>query len=417
LCKMAGILNERERRELPLSAEVGVWSEIAPLRKLIIWGEPGCETALGQLLPQNESLFLENFDVAIGRGEYIRMKQMFLDQGVELVVVKDAYAKVVERQHFPSAPKSLQELERKMIERAIELYEKHHIGNLEKIIDWIPGFLAADMESYGEDSAIKLNWILSLAGEKPMSNLFYARDQSNVIGDRIVMSKMRYPIRVPEVELYRQAYEQLGLGSLTFMTSQGTIEGGDTMIWGDTCYIGVAVRTSREAVEEIYRGIGKRLEEKGIKMAIVENQELVELNKKLGDNPTDDDMNSMHLDTFWTPLGPDTALACMEEVSMRSIAFVSKKDGRMVFEEAENFAQYMERRGFKVINVTRQEQHDYSTNLLHLGNGTVIVPLEKNERVINELRKIGLNVLTPDIKELVGGYGAVHCMTASLVRG
>lgn len=417
MCKMTRILNERERGELPFSAEVGVWSEIAPLRKLIIWGEPGCETALGQLLPQKESLFLQNFDVAVGRGEYIRMKQMLLDQGVDLVVVKDAYAKVTERQPFPSAPTSLQELERKMIERAIELYEKHHIGDLEKVIGWISGLLAADAESYGEDSAIKLNWILSLAGEKPMSNIFYARDQSNVIGDRIVMSKMRYPIRVPEVELYRQAYEQLGLGSLTFMTSQGTIEGGDTMIWGDTCYIGVAVRTSREAVEEIYRGIGKRLEKRGIKMAIVENPELVELNIGLGDKPTDDDMNSMHLDTFWTPLGSDTVLACMEEVSMRRIAFVSEKDGGVVFEEAENFADYMERRGFKVINVTRQEQHDYSTNLLHLGNGTVIVPLEKNERVISELRKIGLNVLTPDIKELVGGYGAVHCMTASLVRG
>jgi arginine deiminase len=46
-----------------------------------------------------------------------------------------------------------------------------------------------------------------------------------------------------------------------------------------------------------------------------------------------------------------------------------------------------------------------------------MVPLEKNTRVIDMLRGAGFEVLTPDIKELVGGYGAVHCMTASIVRG
>lgn len=406
-------------------SEIGVWSEIAPLKKLLIWGEPGCETALGQLLPENESLFYEDFDVYEGRSEYRKMKDMLTERGAELVSIKAAFVDTLRGKPLPpQVPQTIGELGKLMEARAEAYYEKYHIGNVDKVKGWIPKLLEEDLNEYKDERAVILaNWYLSLVRgdvklRPPMANMFYSRDQSNVIGDRIVMSRMRYPIRKLEPSVYMRAYERLGLEGAIVTPTEGTIEGGDTIILGDTCYVGVAVRTSREAVASVFEQIGERLAAKGIvNVVAVVNEKLVELNKTVGDKPGYSDMNSMHLDTFWTPLREDLVLACGDETKDRTVEQLKMVNGKVEFINLGPFDKYMEQKGIKVLDVSRQEQHDYATNLLHLGGNVVMVPLEKNTRVIDMLRGAGFEVLTPDIKELVGGYGAVHCMTASIVRG
>lgn len=411
----------KEKLSVPAS-EVGVFSEIAPLKKLVIWGKPGCETALGQLLPVKRSLFYESFDVMTGRSEYSRMSEMLTRRGVELIPIKDVFAETLARNELSDGlPDSLGELTKIMLQRANELHSRFGVGDLAKVKNWIPTLLREDLDQYqDEPKVIRLNYLLSLSPKDniPMANLFYARDQSNVLGSKIVLSRMRYPIRRPEVDVYRMAYSHLGLGSLLVDSPQGTIEGGDTMILGDTCYIGVAVRTSKDAVAGIYHAIKDELKSNGIKnIVIVINDQLVEENERLIDEPGDTDMNSMHLDTFWAPLSENLVLACGDEVKDRRVELVTETDGKVDFKNLGSFASFMASKGIRVLDVTRQEQHDYATNLLHLGGKTLMVPLEKNTNVISLLRREGFEVLTPDIKELVGGFGAVHCMTASIKRG
>jgi arginine deiminase len=73
-------------------------------------------------------------------------------------------------------------------------------------------------------------------------------------------------------------------------------------------------------------------------------------------------------------------------------------------------------KGIQLMEVTAQEQRDYATNLLNLGNHRVVVSLSRNERVIAELQSRGYRVFRADLDKLVGGYGAIHCLSAPLRR-
>jgi arginine deiminase len=69
------------------------------------------------------------------------------------------------------------------------------------------------------------------------------------------------------------------------------------------------------------------------------------------------------------------------------------------------------------MEVTVAEQRNFATNLLNLGNDTVIVALSNNERVNTELGRRGFRVISAELNKLVNGYGATHCLTAPLKRG
>jgi N-dimethylarginine dimethylaminohydrolase len=87
-----------------------------------------------------------------------------------------------------------------------------------------------------------------------------------------------------------------------------------------------------------------------------------------------------------------------------------------ITEELGSFRQFHATKGIEVIEVSKQEQENFATNLLNLGNKTVIVALSTNTRVISELEKRGYRVLSAELNKLVNGYGATHCLTAPVRR-
>jgi len=54
---------------------------------------------------------------------------------------------------------------------------------------------------------LALGYVLAIEPEIPLANMFYARDQSNVLGETVIFGRMRWPIRRPEVPLYQRAYQ------------------------------------------------------------------------------------------------------------------------------------------------------------------------------------------------------------------
>ena len=46
-----------------------ILDEVAPLQEALVWGEPGCEALLGQLLPKSKSLFFSYYEVTEARQE------------------------------------------------------------------------------------------------------------------------------------------------------------------------------------------------------------------------------------------------------------------------------------------------------------------------------------------------------------
>jgi N-dimethylarginine dimethylaminohydrolase len=275
--------------------------------------------------------------------------------------------------------------------------------------------LEEDARAYGEAGAIRLNYLLSLSHHLPLANIFYGRDQSQALTDRIVLSSLKWEIRQPEVEVFKRALHELGYANGFIELDDGVLEGGDVAIFGDTCYIGVGARTTLSAVESLCNKLGAELERKGVQLAAVINKRHAEEAAVFG-APTDEHMHLMHLDMFWIPLAPNLVMAYGQEIDRREVVRISSNRNNLVKEELGSFRDFLLGKGIEIIEVDEAEQQNFATNLLNLGNKTVIVALSANRRVIHELERRGFRVLSAELNKLVNGYGAIHCLTAPVRR-
>ncbi len=275
--------------------------------------------------------------------------------------------------------------------------------------------LQEDVDAYGEKSAVRLNYLLSLAYELPLANIFYGRDQSQALAGKLVLSAVKWKIRIPEVNIFKEALLELGYQDSLVSIDRGTFEGGDIAMFGDTCFMGIGARTSMSAVKNLAKKIGPYLETQRVQIVGAVNKRH-ELEADNFPHPTDEHMRLMHLDMFWIPLEPRLVLAYGDEIDQRDIIRVSYNSGVFVMEEMGSFRQFHANKGIDIIEVTQKEQENFATNLLNLGNKTVIVALSTNQRVITELKKRGYRVLSAELNKLVNGYGATHCLTAPIRR-
>jgi N-dimethylarginine dimethylaminohydrolase len=132
--------------------------------------------------------------------------------------------------------------------------------------------------------------------------------------------------------------------------------------------------------------------------------------------PTDEHMHLMHLDMFWIPLAPNLVMAYGHELDQREVVRISSNMGILIEEELGGFREFLSLKDIEIIEVDAQEQANFATNLLNLGNNTLIMALSTNQRVIHELERRGFRVLSAELNKLVNGYGAIHCLTAPVRR-
>ena len=408
-----------------------IFDETHPLEEVLVWGEPGIEALLGQLIPKSRSLFFSYYEVLEARKEFQHLQALVENEKIRFTRAKDALAKRLERRELPNEPKSIYELEAALLQRANEYYETFREKKIEELprngahadIDEIyrqiqkdlKRILDEDVQMYGKTATIRLNHLLSLSYELPLANIFYGRDQSQALADKLVLSILKWNIRKPEVAIFREALLELGYQDSIIEIDRGTLEGGDIAVFGNTCYIGVGARTSFSAVKSLCRKIGPWLEQQGLQIVAVINKRHEDEAKLFG-APTAEHMHLMHLDMFWIPLAPDSVLAYGAEIDQREVIRVTRNSDMFITEELGSFREFHADKGIEIIEVTKQEQENFATNLLNLGNKTVIVALSTNTRVIAELERRGYRVLSAELNKLVNGYGATHCLTAPVRR-
>jgi arginine deiminase len=403
-----------------------IFDETHPLKEVLVWGEPGIETLLGQLIPKSKSLFFSHYEVLEARREFRHMQAVIQGERISFTQAKEAFAKSAKKK----SSIAIRELENNLLFRANQYYEMYReikgreykqsgidcdIHEVYKNIqENIKAILEQDIENFGEAGAIKLNQSLSLNYYLPLSNIFYGRDQSQALTDKIVLSQLKWNIRKPEVQIFKEALCELGYQDLIEIEN-GIIEGGDIALLGNTCYIGIGARTTMEAVKALCLKIGNHLQKQGIEIVAVINKRHVDEANILG-APTDEHMRIMHLDMFWIPLSSNLVLAYGDEVNQREVIRVSVNKENIVFEELGSFKKFMSDKYIEVLEVNQEEQAHFATNLLNLGNRTLLLALSINKRVNVELEKRGFRILSAELNKLVNGYGAVHCLTAPVVR-
>jgi arginine deiminase len=325
----------------------------------------------------------------------------------------------------------MSELETALMQRANEYYETFRERKIEEFLQEgmprnidevyeqiqkdLKQILTEDKQAYGEAATIRLNYLLSLAHELPLANIFYGRDQSQALADKLVLSALKWSIRRPEVAIFKEALLELGYEDALIEIEAGTFEGGDVAVFGDTCYIGVGARTSLEAVKDLASKISPHLEKYGIQIAAVVNKRH-EAESIQYSAPTDEHMHLMHLDMFWIPIAPNLVIAYGNEIDQREVLNITYHSGAISIQAAGSFRDFHTAKGIEIIEVNQQEQENFATNLLNLGHKTVIVALSTNPRVIRELEQRGYRVLSAELNKLVNGYGATHCLTAPIRR-
>lgn len=394
----------------------GVFEESAPLRKVLMWGPPGVEAVIAQVLPEKVSCFLQSFDVVGARGEYRHAESILTSAGVEVISVKKLLAQKIRDEGIePELTRA--ELELAVIEKTWDLYSEYKNKGAKKEdlrrLRTVVQIIEEDIAEVGEKEALVINEILSLSNRLPMANVIFARDQSNLAGNTLVFSSMRHEIRQPEVALYKSVLAHSGLleggnvREIVQVGSTGNFEGGDGIPFMGSYYIGLGGRTDWEGIKQIAPTI----------LANGINKIVVAVDEERASGKTNE-MDAMHLDTIWMPSAADEVVACMQEVKRREVYEVTLDGkGGLNIDPAGSFEDYMTRSGARIIDITKEEQDRFAPNFLNLGNDHIVLSLEEGSTLAGKLRATGKKVETADLFNITKGYGGLHCMTAPIERG
>lgn len=212
--------------------------------------------------------------------------------------------------------------------------------------------------------------LLPVSQDKDLPEQVFTRDLGFTSDKGIFLGKMNEKIRKPEINLVKNwlseenwSYEELQNGSL---------ECGDLLIDGNIVFIGKSNRTTEAAIKEI---------------------ETLFFDKKIVVFPIGD--KYLHLDCVFNIISPGMAI-------LHPDAF-SKEDVRRISMH------------YRTLRVDDKEQFHLATNILSIGNDTVI-SLPENKRVNKHLKQWGMEVIEVDLSEIIKSGGAFRCVTFPLIK-
>jgi arginine deiminase len=394
--------------------ELGIHDENHRLTRAAIWGPIGAEALVAQLLPTNISLFLSSMNVIKARKEIEQFQLTLESHGVAVTPVRDEYA----RQLPSDTHLVLKEVRDAILDKKNEITKRYHTeapGHFEDDLDFL---LDSDIHSYGLQKALALNVELILEPDIPMGNLLYARDQMNVILGHRVQSRMKHPIRVPEIEIYETVYRKMNLPEPIVLPNDPryTFEGGDAYVHDGVIYVGVGPRTTAEAARYIYQELRLEIIDKGYAFVMVK------------DTTGDQGQDFMHLDTFSNPVGENEMVVCKAGAERREVVQLCPDTSGDIKEINRGpFIDYLQRYN-EVYDVPADAQKEFACNFLARDGYTIFAAdtnSDANKAVSDFLagkiqvpnyRQPKKNVLPVPLEECTKGFGAAHCMTGQLVR-
>ncbi|MFW9805606.1 MAG: arginine deiminase family protein, partial [Candidatus Thorarchaeota archaeon] len=289
---------------------------------------------------------------------------------------------------------------------------------------------------------------LNFTERQPLSNLYFMRDQQAVTDKGIFLSRMSKPQRQREPLVTKLLWDVLGTDITHAVKSPGTFEGGDFIPLKDFALVGVGDRTNKSGIEQFLKnGVG--FDEIGV--VHQPNHPLVPIQEA-------DPMIDMHLDTYFNIASSGVAVG-LKSLLKRAKVDVYTRTGPGAYERdntTTNLLSYITGWGFDVIELTTLEQISYASNFLTINDGTILaVEVERDIKDVlfnlqtkakadsarygalfeqaqkdyqflkdeseffphkREIYQHGIDAYPMVLKNLTGGYGAAHCMTAALER-
>lgn len=238
----------------------------------------------------------------------------------------------------------------------------------------------------------------------PLTNAYYMRDPLFTTARGCVIGRASLPLRQPENDTAAWAMEQLGVQPLLRVQSPGTIEGGDFLPAGDFVLQGQGLLTNAD-------GVAQCLEARvygDVEVAVVID-------------PVED-MGEMHLDTYFTLLGPDLCALTEDRFSGPRAPRVDiyqpdETSGRYSLEQTGiSFAAYLESKDLQILRISKADQADFAPNGLLINERDWLGVAQSSAAWQATLNGAGVQAGYLNFAALTGGYGGPHCSTQVLLR-
>ncbi|MBR1550030.1 MAG: arginine deiminase [Bacteroidales bacterium] len=280
---------------------------------------------------------------------------------------------------------------------------------------------------------------------KPLYNLFFTRDASSTVYDRVLINSMSFEVRERETLIYEAIFKHFfkveTLNAMAWDRDART-EGGDVQIAApDLLCIGQGIRTNTKGIKYLAQAMGQR--DGGRQDAGTPFHILVQ---ELPKSPE----SFIHLDMVFTFLGKHQCMA-FEPMLKKTGLFAGKdttlitiEKGEIRYEKVPNIVKGLQTLGWDIEpvigggsdpwNQLREQWHS-GANFFSLGDGK-IMGYRRNTHTIDALDKAGFAVLNAedivsgkvDMKsydkfvaafpgsELPRAGGGARCMTMPILR-
>ena len=403
---------------------VNVASESGRLRAVLLH-RPGVEVERMTPLNAAHALYSDILNKPIVDTEYHYFSGV-LEKWAEVYYVEDILTALLDdsdvRRHLVEESCDMDNCDEWLAEQLMELPSKR----LSEVL--IEGYEDPDWDHASED-----RYLL-----KPLYNLFFTRDASSTVFDRVLINSMSFEVRERETLIYETIFRHFfHVDTLNAMAwdRDARTEGGDVHIAApDLLCIGQGIRTNTKGIKYLAQTFAKERERFNI------------LVQELPQKPE----SFIHLDMVFTFLGKHQCMAF--EPMLRKTGLFAGKDttlisiegGKTSYTRFPNIIKGLEHLGWEIEPVIGggsdpwvqlREQWHSGCNFFSLGDGKVM-GYRRNTHTIDALDRAGFAVLNAedivegrvDMKdydrfvaafpgsELPRAGGGARCMTMPILR-
>lgn len=374
--------------------KVGVSSETGLLRAVLLH-RPGVEIERMTPLNAAHALYSDILNKPIVDAEYANFCGV-LERWTDVYYVEDVLEVLLKddavRSHIVKSSCDMDGCDGRLVDTLMQM----DAGCLAATL--IEGYEDPQWDGIGDD-----RYLL-----KPLYNLFFTRDASSTVFDRVLINSMSFDVRKRETLLYEAIFRHFfKVDTLNAMSwnSQACTEGGDVQIASpDLLCLGQGIRTNKLGIEYLAQTFA------------AERPKFNILVQELPQSPE----SFIHLDMVFTFLGKHQCMVF--EPMLRKTGLFADKDttlisvdnGKISYNRFTNIIKGLQHLGWDVEPVIGggddpwvqlREQWHSGANFFALGDGRVM-GYRRNTRTIDALDKAGFAVLNAE--DIVSGKVDMH---------
>jgi arginine deiminase len=417
--RVLDILSQETKKEwLRLQDAINVWSEIGPLRRVMLH-RPGEE--LLNLMPEHlERLLFDDIPyLRLAQEEHDRFAELLRQQGVEVVYLEDLTAEAlsqeeVRRQFILDYLRDAGIRGEKRTGRMLEYFLNFSTKNM--VLKMMAGVRKSEIYCYGRKNLtdyLEEDYPFVI---DPMPNLYFTRDPFACIGGGVALHRMYSQTRNRETlfgdYIFRYHPQYQKVPRLYDRTEEHSLEGGDILMLSDQVVaVGISQRTEPFAIEVL----AKQLLGLGFSQILA-----IDIPKT---------RSFMHLDTVFTMVDRDKFTVHPNiRGDMEVFVLEQGSEGHLdIHQERADLSHILMDHlglsqvtlipcgGGNIIDAAREQWNDGS-NTFAIAPGKVVA-YDRNQVTNRLLLDHGVEVLTIPSSELSRGRGGPRCMTMPLVRG